>query len=277
MKFVPSIHRSSLALRHAASWAVLTLGLAGLASAQQVQLVASLDGSQEVPPVATAGTGSGTLTLDLATSVLTVSGSYSGLTSNANVAHLHGPAAVGANAGIIFGLTISGGTSGTFSGSGNLTATQVQSVLTGLTYLNVHTANFGNGELRGQVCRVAQATLRNSGSNPASYTSNAPVLGATFTGVVDLSTTGHSLALLFGFSSPVNVVLGGGQTLLCLDLIGAGEFLAQPFMAGPLAQFDIPVPTDLALCGFPVCTQALHFGAVSPFALSNAQDLIVGM
>jgi hypothetical protein len=122
----------------------------------------------------------------------------------------------------------------------------------------------------------ASATFRNGGTNPASYTASSPVLGGTFTGTVDLSTTGHSLALLFGFDGPFAFTFPGGQVLLCLDLEGSGELLHQPAMAGPLADFGIPVPLDTSLCGVAVYTQAIQIGGVTPFALSNAQDLVVG-
>jgi hypothetical protein len=33
----------------------------------------------------------------------------------------------------------------------------------------------------------------------------------------------------------------------------------------------------MSLCGFAGSSQALHFGAVVPFALSNAQDVVIGL
>jgi hypothetical protein len=125
--------------------------------------------------------------------------------------------------------------------------------------------------------KQALATPRNAGSNPASYTASAPVLGGTFTGTIDLTTTGHGFALLFGFDSPVTQTLAGGQILLCSPLLGKGELLNQSAMSGPVAAFSVAVPNDLGLCGLKLCTQALHFGGVNPFALSNAQDLVVGL
>jgi len=38
----------------------------------------------------------------------------------------------------------------------------------------------------------------------------------------------------------------------------------------------MPVPGDVGFVGYELSTQALHFGGVQPFALSNAQDLLVG-
>ena len=125
---------------------------------------------------------------------------------------------------------------------------------------------------------VASVTSRNAGSNPASYTtSTPPILGDTYTAVVDLAgTTGHTYALLVGYSTPATFTLGGGQTLLVNVADPNGELLMQPFLSGPVATYDIPVPYDVVFAGFEASTQALHFGGISPFALSNSQDLSLG-
>ena len=122
----------------------------------------------------------------------------------------------------------------------------------------------------------ATAVPRNAG-NPASLTAiSPPIIGANFTLTVDLTTTGHSTALLFGFDSPVSITLGGGQVLLCFDLGGNGELLGASPQPGPNALFLLPVPNDTSLCGLSLTTQAIHFGGVAPFALSSAVDVVVG-
>jgi hypothetical protein len=125
---------------------------------------------------------------------------------------------------------------------------------------------------------MASATFRNAGSNPASYDAvTLPVLGTTYSGEVDLAgTTGHSLALLVGYSTPLTLPLPGGQTLLVNVTDPNGELLRQTPLAGPVATFDIPVPSDVMLAGFEAFTQALHIGGGQPFVLSNAQDLALG-
>ena len=125
---------------------------------------------------------------------------------------------------------------------------------------------------------VASATFRNAGSNPTSHAaSTLPVLGSTYTATVDVGgTSGHSFAWLVGFSTPTTTLLNGGQTLLVNVADPHGELLQRTTLPGPLATFDIPVPADLALTGFNAATQALHTGGVAPFALSNAQDLVLG-
>ena len=121
---------------------------------------------------------------------------------------------------------------------------------------------------------LPEVGFRNDGSNPASFTSSLPWTNTTLRFTVDLSTTGHSSALVIGFDSPFWQTLGGGQTLLCLDVAGGGELFNTGFHDGPLAGIDLVVPNDPALVGLRVCTQAVHAFGVTPFALTNAQDLL---
>ena len=126
------------------------------------------------------------------------------------------------------------------------------------------------------ICGPATTTFRNGGTNPVSYTATTAVLGDTFTGTVDLATTGHGFALLVGYSTPFSFVLGGGQTLLVNIADPNGELFGQPLTPGPTAVFDLDVPNWPSLCGFAAATQAVHWGGMTPFALSNAQDLVLG-
>lgn len=125
------------------------VGFAGAASA--VTYFVPLEGSQEVPPNASTATGMGKVKYNPNTNFIKVTGDFSGLGSNVTVAHLHGLAGPGFTAPPIFGFTVTGGTSGTFSGSAFLTDPQEAGLFAGLTYINVHSVNFGPGEIRGQV------------------------------------------------------------------------------------------------------------------------------
>ena len=118
----------------------------------------------------------------------------------------------------------------------------------------------------------ASVADRNAGSNPASYTADAPVMGMPWSASVDLTTSGHSMAQVVGFSSSASLPLGSGQTVL----VGGTRMLSFPMSAGPVANFSGNIPTNTALVGTTLYTQAVHFGGVSPFALSNAQDLTIG-
>ena len=81
--------------------AILCLAFAIPARADQ-RFSATLTGGQQVPAAASSGTGVGTVVLNTAETQITVNLSFSGLTSNATLAHIHGPAAAGANADILF-------------------------------------------------------------------------------------------------------------------------------------------------------------------------------
>ena len=98
--------------------------------------------------VTTTATGNGTLSL--AGNVLTYSISYTGLSSEFQGAHIHGPADSAHSAGVLFPLSGGGGISGTFSGSQVLTPDQIAYLFSGQTYVNIHTSNYGAGEIRGR-------------------------------------------------------------------------------------------------------------------------------
>lgn len=113
-------------------------------------LHATLSGAAEVPAVTTTGTGAATLWL--VGNHLSWNVTYSGLSANAIAAHIHGPAAPGAATGVIIPFSGASGTSGTITGSVNVTNTAYLGyIVDGLTYVNVHTSTNPNGEIRGQV------------------------------------------------------------------------------------------------------------------------------
>jgi len=126
--------------------------------------------------------------------------------------------------------------------------------------------------------QLASATYRNAGTNPASYdAATLPVLGTTYTGTIDLQgTSGHDFAWLTGFHSPLSFILGGGQALLVNILDPSGELLLATAKGGPVASYDLLIPVDPHYAGVEAYTQALQFGGISTFALSNAQDLVLG-
>jgi uncharacterized repeat protein (TIGR01451 family) len=108
--------------------------------------VAHLDGSQEVPPTISTGTGTATLLLSPDETEGRVSFNFGGLTSSETVAHIHGPASLGVSAPALFPLPL--GQVDDFQIT--LNASQVQDLKNGLLYINVHSSNFPNGEIRGQ-------------------------------------------------------------------------------------------------------------------------------
>jgi hypothetical protein len=137
--------------------AVGMCSLASPAAAGTRVYLVDLTGAAEVPPVVTGGTGQCVVNFNDVTGAVSVSGTFSGLTSNATLAHIHGPAPVGMNAGILITLTETGGTSGSVSGSGTFSPANITNMLNGLMYVNIHTVNNGGGELRGQITQEVPA------------------------------------------------------------------------------------------------------------------------
>lgn len=126
---------------------------AGQPGGQAINIITALSGAQEVPAVATAGTGTATLSVDLNTGALSGTLTFTGLTSNATAAHIH-QAAAGVNGPVIIPLSGgAGGTSGiwTVPAGTVLTATQLDALKTNGLYVNVHTTNNPGGEIRGQI------------------------------------------------------------------------------------------------------------------------------
>jgi CHRD domain len=113
------------------------------------QFTATLSGPNEVPAVASSGTGSATLTL--IDNQLFWDVTYSGLTSSAIAAHVHGPGSPTQAVGVLFPIGNPTGTSGTLTGTQTLTMQQFGYLLDGLTYINVHTTANSGGEIRGQI------------------------------------------------------------------------------------------------------------------------------
>jgi hypothetical protein len=128
------------------------VGAAGLALAAPMPFTVQLTGAQQVPPVQTNGSGTANLTYDPTTRVVTWSITYNGLSSPVTMAHFHGPAAAGQNAGVVVWLTKQGSpVESPITGQATLTPEQAQQFTAGQWYINVHTRDHPAGEIRGQV------------------------------------------------------------------------------------------------------------------------------
>ncbi len=143
-----STSRRAMLVLAGLAWA----GAAGLAQAAPMTMTVPLTGAQQVPPVQTTGTGSAALTYDPSTRVLTWTITYSGLSGEATMAHIHGPAEAGKNAGVEVWLSTKGQpASSPITGQATLTPEEAQQLLAGDTYINVHTKDHPGGEIRGQI------------------------------------------------------------------------------------------------------------------------------
>ena len=142
--------------------AVALLGawlLGASASATTFTFEANLDGLQVVPPNASPAFGLAQLTLDDTSGLVTITtGTYQDLLGGASSVSLNGLAAPGANAAVIFALTLDtpGAATGTFSGGGTLTAPQIAGMEAEDTYILIRSSVFPSGEIRGQLLAVPE-------------------------------------------------------------------------------------------------------------------------
>lgn len=137
---------------------LLLVCLSGLALSTTPSLAASqsfevtLTGAQQVPPVDTAGKGTAKLTYDPATRVVHWTITYEGLSGAVTMAHFHGPAELGKNAGVQVWLAKQGSTvQSPIRGHATLTPDQAKQFEAGEWYVNLHTKANPSGEIRGQV------------------------------------------------------------------------------------------------------------------------------
>ena len=119
------------------------------AFAATVNFTATLNGASEVPPNDTGGTGTVQATLDTDAKAFSWTIEYSGLTGDATAAHFHGPAAADANAPPV--VPIEGNLVSPIAGTATLTDAQIADLQNGMWYFNVHTAQYPDGEIRGQL------------------------------------------------------------------------------------------------------------------------------
>ena len=244
--------------------AIFAALLSGSIAAQTLTYAVDLTGAQEVPPATTSGNGRATVTLNRTTGAVSVSGSYQNLSSAASAAHIHGASRRGLNSGVIVGLTVSGGTTGTFSGSGTLTAAQITDMLEGVTYLNVHTGNFPGGEVRGQIDSV-----------PGSGSPNATLLSisgsATPGGMLQVSCppTINRAVIVFGLPLPPGQTGPFPAGLACMAPTALAFDLAVPPIVVGTSSTTVTIPS-----GLPAGAVAIQCAMVPPAA--NCIDFSIG-
>ena len=153
-----------------------------MAKADTIVFTTTLTGSQEVPPTGSPGIGSALVTLDTATNLLTLNVSFAGLVSPTIASHIHCCVPPGVNAMVATTVPTFPGfplgvTTGTYLMTFDLTlastynpafitahggtvagaqAAFIAGLISGQTYLNIHTSQFPGGEIRGQLQAVPE-------------------------------------------------------------------------------------------------------------------------
>lgn len=134
--------KSAMALASAAMFGVLAAGTCFAAD-----MKVKLGGDQEVPPVKTEASGTGTITVK---DDKTVSGSVTVKGINATAAHIH-EAAAGKNGPVAIPLEKKADGEFAVPAGSKLTDEQYKALKAGNLYVNVHSDAHKDGEIRGQL------------------------------------------------------------------------------------------------------------------------------
>ncbi|HEY8411955.1 MAG TPA: PQQ-dependent sugar dehydrogenase [Pyrinomonadaceae bacterium] len=197
-------------------------------SKPRLLFTASLDGAQETPPNNSAATGRATLLLSPDEKTARLSLTFGGLSSAQTVAHVHGPAPPGVSAPPLFDLPV--GQVSDFPLA--LTPAQVQDLKNGLIYVNVHSANFPTGEIRGQfVTSLSSAGVQfNATSVVTNENAGSVLVGVTRIGNASQTTT-------------VNYATSNGTAEVGFDYLPASGSLQ--FAPGEtIKYFSVPLVDD---------------------------------
>ncbi len=245
--------------------------------------VTQLAGANEVPPTPSANVGGAQLIVN-PNGTVTVSGGYQVFGTATVGAHVH-RGAVGVNGPVVFGLSFAGGV---LSGSYAPSAADLADLRSGLWYINVHSAAFGGGEIRGQLSAATLPTFYGEGC--VSTSGNRPHMGAT-----GLPSMGSSWSMdLYGVPpSTLSLILisdlrlSGAIELPTVGLGAPGCFALIPTIvlqytafadARGLATQALPIPVDPFLRNIPLYVQCatLDAGAnAANLVTSNAMSFVV--
>lgn len=129
---------------------LLAVGIAAFAAApafaEVMQMKAALDGKSESPATDSPATATADIKIDTDAKTISWTIKSTGLTGPATAAHFHGPADPGTNAKPEIDIS-----KAIETGTMPITAEQLADFNAGKIYVNIHTAKFPNGEIRGQV------------------------------------------------------------------------------------------------------------------------------
>lgn len=209
---------------------------------------------QEVPTNASPAQGCGMFIVDTDANTMTYRITRWGLTSAETAAHIHGFSDPGVNSGVQHPLPAGDLKVGVW----NFTEAQESAILMGRCYVNIHTANFPGGEIRGQIMD-AVAELDGGQEVPANGST------ARGFGVVDLDTTTNTARIFVGLNGVV------GETAAHIHGVSRQGVNSGVLFALPVGNFKAvtwtypeSVENDLlsGLCYFNVHTAAFPGGEI---------------
>lgn len=229
--------------------------------------------ANEVPPVASAGTASGTITLD-ASNRIVYDIQFTNLVGPYQVSHIHaGPPTT--NGGIVFILQQP--TPGHVVGTTTpISGKQIANLRSSLFYINIHSLTFQTGELRGQIvpsfleygagCPHAGGTAKLSGTG-------VPTPGGAIAVDIDNGAP-SSFGVLFVSVAAYGGTLGYG----CPLLVHPALMIPIALGLGPSGSLSLPaiLPATTPL-GTAIDLQYLGDGGSGvPFATNGLQMMISG-
>ncbi len=216
--------------------AALAFGISHSADAAEFIYSAVLNGTQEVPPNASPAIGGGQFTIDTDANTVTYRIVYNGLLGAESAAHFHGMAAPGANAGVLIALPAGNVKAGVW----NYVEAQEANILAGLVYVNIHSAVFGGGEIRGQVVPL-NAQLDGGQEVPPNGS------GGAGWGVFTIDTVTNTLNYHIAFGG-----LAGAETAahihgIAMPGVNAGALFALPLGSPKIGAWVYPDAFEMAI------------------------------
>lgn len=152
-------------LARLAAGASLALASAMPAHAITTTFFTSMSGPAEFVPNASTATGTAYVTFDDVLDTVAVSETWSGLSGNATVNHIHVATAPSGSGPVKLGFSTFPNPSpatGSFNGVFTLNSTDFDSLfnstVAGLAYVNLHSRAYGGGEIRGFLAPVPEAS-----------------------------------------------------------------------------------------------------------------------
>lgn len=255
---------------------------------------ARLNGANEVPPVSASGLGVASFLLNSTMDSLCISVSTTGLTGPITGMHIHEGAA-GTTGGVVIDLStdVSGNRA---TANIAITSMDLQKMLKGMYYLNVHTSANPGGEIRGQVVLEKDYSYR-SVLDQAYVSSGSAAIGL---GTYMLSLDKRWLdinVVTYGLSGPIvaahfhdvttgNVVAGldslimGNRIMGRLDassidpnLLNGGYYLNVHTAMHPMGEVAAVLETQPSTLTFDVAMNNALLGTSSP-AVGNAHIML---
>ena len=138
-----NIHRNGLFI---ASMSVALLFVAPYAQAEMVKFSTELTAAAVVPPTDSKAKGNAEVTVDTDAKKVSWTVKVDGLTGEPTAAHIHGPASEKEQAPPVIDMSAN-----IMQGSADITPEQWAALKDGKYYINIHTAKFPDGEVRGQL------------------------------------------------------------------------------------------------------------------------------